>query len=204
MDCRLGVRLHSSTFRGGLRRWGHSPAAAQVSVQPAGIGLEILGLEQTSRKMGEIYSLPWTDGDLSKSHQLIRGHLGGFRSPRRSHLEREMNRTQGASKGEMEMLKRVPRSYLSLRRMEISEFFGSPSPGNSEGAKRASSRLSESDSEHEVKEVSEFTCSSPAMRARFAFSSSLDSELEDSELDLQKEVHFSQLEDKLFSLQSEL
>ncbi|MQL83630.1 hypothetical protein Taro_016131 [Colocasia esculenta] len=38
------------------------------------------------------------------------------------------------------------------------------------------------DSEQEVKDVSEFTCSSPAMRARFAFSSSSDSELEDSEL----------------------
>ncbi|MQM06728.1 hypothetical protein Taro_039555 [Colocasia esculenta] len=64
-----------------------------------------------------------------------------------------------------------------------------------------SSRLSESDSEHEVKEVSEFTCSSPAMWTRFAFSSSSDSVLEDSEL---KEVQFSQLEDKLFSFRSEL
>ncbi|MQM06801.1 hypothetical protein Taro_039633 [Colocasia esculenta] len=42
---------------------------------------------------------------------------------------------QGTSKGVIEMLKRVPRSYLSSRRMEISGFFGSPSPENSEGAK---------------------------------------------------------------------
>ncbi|MQL70343.1 hypothetical protein Taro_002658 [Colocasia esculenta] len=60
---------------------------------------------------------------------------------------------------------------------------------------KASSRLSESDSEQEVKEVSEFTYSSPAMRARFAFSSSSDSELEDSELkirskDMRQKVQF--------------
>ncbi|MQM05035.1 hypothetical protein Taro_037845 [Colocasia esculenta] len=74
-----------------------------------------------------------------------------------------------------------------------------PERKNSEGVKRrkktrelemkfemASSRLSESDSEQELKEVSEFTCSSPAMRARFTFSSSSDSELEDSKLRLEK------------------
>ncbi|MQL80983.1 hypothetical protein Taro_013444 [Colocasia esculenta] len=53
---------------------------------------------------------------------------------------------------------------------------------------KASSRLSESDSEQEVKEVSEFTCSSPTMKARFAFSSSSDSELEDSELQCKLEA----------------